>query len=401
VVRRDLLRRQQFLKLVHVYLFLLILKEKPKLREYCVFKKVIQLATQEFDKSKAEEFASKMIQILNGGMLSLMISIGHKTGLFDVISRLQPSTSDEIALVANLNERYVREWLGAMVTGGILDYDASTKKYSLPPEHAVFLTRAAGIDNLAVLTQYVSLMGNVENKIVDCFSKGGGLPYSEYPQFQQLQAEETARVFDNRLIDQILPLISTSKGKLNSGIEVLDVGCGRGRAINLMAREYTRSKFTGYDLSQEGITAAKEEAKKLGLTNVVFEIKDAASISEAQKYSLIIAFDTIHDQAQPTKVLKAIYNSLRTDGIFLMQDIAGSSALHENIENPLAPALYSVSTMHCMTVSLAYNGEALGTMWGKEKAVQMLLDAGFANVEVKRVEGDIMNYYYIANKLSS
>ena len=181
----------------------------------------------------------------------------------------------------------------------------------------------------------------------------------------------------------------------------LDVGCGRGRAINLMAREYPHSKFTGYDFSQEGITAAKEEAKKLGLTNVVFEIKDAISINEPEKYSLITAFDTIHDQAQPTKVLKAIYNSLRKDGVFLMQDIAASSALHENIENPLAPALYSVSTMHCMTVSLAYNGEGLGTMWGKEKAVQMLLDAGFTSVEVKKVEGDIMNYYYIANKLSS
>jgi hypothetical protein len=84
-----------------------------------------------------------------------------------------------------------------------------------------------------------------------------------------------------------------------------------------------------------------------------------------------------------------------------MQDIAASSALHENIDNPLAPALYSISTMHCMTVSLAYNGEGLGTMWGKEKAIQMLLDTGFTNVELKRVQGDIMNYYYIANKLSS
>jgi 2-polyprenyl-3-methyl-5-hydroxy-6-metoxy-1,4-benzoquinol methylase len=183
----------------------------------------------------------------------------------------------------------------------------------LPPEHAVFLTRAAGIDNLAVLAQYVSLMGNVEDKIAECFSKGGGLPYSEYPQFQQLQAEETARVFDNRLIDQILPLISTSKDKLNSGIEVLDVKCGRGRAINLMAKDFPRSKFTGYDLSQEGIMAAKEEAKKLGLTNVVFEVKDALSIKEPEKYGLITAFDTIHDQAQPTKVLKAIYNSLRME----------------------------------------------------------------------------------------
>lgn len=358
------------------------------------------MTAQEFDKSKAEEFASKMIQILNGGMLSLMISIGHKTGLFDIISHLEESTSDEIALTANLNERYVREWLGAMVTGGILKFDPSNKKYRLPAEHAVFLTRAAGIDNLAVLSQYVALMGNVEDKIVNCFRNGGGLPYSEYPQFQQLQAEETARVFDNRLIDQILPLVRTCKDGLKSGIEVLDVGCGKGRAINLMAKEFPHSKFTGYDLSQEGLTAAKEEAEKLGLTNVVFEIKDAVSINEPGKYDLVTAFDTVHDQAQPTKVLKAIYNSLKLGGIFLMQDIAASSALHENMDNPLAPSLYSLSTMHCMTVSLAYNGEGLGTMWGKEKAIEMLHEAGFTDVEVKNVEGDILNYYYTSTRSS-
>jgi Rv2258c-like winged HTH domain len=100
------------------------------------------MTTQEFHKSETEEFASKMIQILNGKMLSLMISIGHKTGLFGVISRLQPSTSDEIALAANLDERYIREWLRGVVTGGILKYDTLTTKYLLPPEHAVFLTRA-------------------------------------------------------------------------------------------------------------------------------------------------------------------------------------------------------------------------------------------------------------------
>jgi hypothetical protein len=114
---------------------------------------------------------------------------------------------------------------------------------------------------------------------------------------------------------------------------------------------------------------------------------------------LITAFDTIHDQAQPTKVLKEIYNALRKGGIFLMQDIAASSHLHENINNPLAPTLYTFSTMHCMTVSLAYNGESLGAVWGKQKAEQKLGEAGFSHpIEVKQIEGDILNYYYIARK---
>jgi hypothetical protein len=114
---------------------------------------------------------------------------------------------------------------------------------------------------------------------------------------------------------------------------------------------------------------------------------------------LITAFDTKHDQAQPTKVLKEICNALRKGGVFLMQDIAASSHLHENMNNPLGPTLYTFSTMHCMTVSLAYNGEGLGTVWGKQKAEQKLRDAGFSPpIEVKQIEGDILNYYYIASK---
>ena len=353
---------------------------------------------QDYNNSKAEEFASKMFQFLNSGMLSLMISIGYKTGLFDIIAQLKPSTSREISQAANLNERYIREWLGAMVTGNIIEYDPLTEKYFLPKEHSAFLTRKSGIDNLAVLAQYVSLMGIVEDKIVECFRNGGGLPYSEYPKFQQLQAEETARIFDSMLINQILPLIPEINNRLNDGIRVLDIGCGRGRAINLMGKAFSRSKFAGCDISHEGILSAKEEAKNMGLTNVQFEIKDALLVEELGKFDLITAFDTIHDQVQPTEVLKAINASLNNDGFFLMQDIAASSKVEKNIDSVLAPTLYTISTMHCMSVSLAFNGEGLGTMWGKELAVNKLTEAGFKDIKVKNVEGDIMNYYYVSRK---
>lgn len=353
---------------------------------------------QNYDNSKAEEFASKMFQFLNSGMLSLMISIGYKTGLFDIIAQLKPSTSQEISQATKLNERYIREWLGAMVTGNIIEYDSLTEKYFLPKEHSAFLTRKSGIDNLAVLAQYVSLMGNVEDKIVECFRNGGGLPYSEYPKFQELQAEETARIFDSKLTNQILPLIPEIDNRLNDGIKVLDIGCGRGRAINLMGKAFSRSEFTGCDISHEGISSAKEEAKNMGLTNVQFEIKDALLVEELGKFDLITAFDTIHDQVQPTKVLKAINASLNNDGFFLMQDIAASSKVEKNIDSLLAPTLYTISTMHCMSVSLAFDGEGLGTMWGKELAVNKLTEAGFKDIKVKNVEGDIMNYYYVSRK---
>jgi SAM-dependent methyltransferase len=352
-----------------------------------------------FDNTRAEAFAGKMLDILNGGTVSLMISMGHQTHLFDIMSKLPPSTSEEIATAAKLNERYVREWLGAMVTANIVEYDPSEQKYRLPAEHAAFLTREAGLNNIAVFTQYIALMGEVEQKIIKCFHKGGGVPYSAFPRFQELQAEETARIFDARLINNIIPLVDDIADRLKSGIDVLDVGCGRGRAVNILARAFPNSRFVGYDISSEGVESAKHEAKEWNLTNAKFETKDVTTINKREEYDLITAFDTIHDQAQPTKVLKGIHNALRKGGVFLMQDIAASSHLHENMDNPLGPTLYTFSTMHCMTVSLAYNGEGLGTVWGKQKAEQKLRDAGFSGpIEVKQIEGDILNYYYIASK---
>src|SRR4029079_2065054 len=294
-----------------------------------------------FDNAKAEAFAGKLLEILNGGCLSLLISVGHKTGLFDTLSGLQnPSTSEEIAKKANLNERYVREWLGGMVVGGIVEYFPNEKTYQLPPEHSAFTTRAAGIDNLALFSQYISLMGLVEDKVVDCFRKGGGVPYSEYPGFQSLQAEETSRVFDSRLIDQIIPLTGNDVvAKLKNGALVLDVGCGRGHALNLMAKAFPNGKFVGYDLSEEGIESGRKESKEMKLNNVEFEVRNVDSINDIGKFDMITAFDTIHDQAHPTKVLSKIYDALKPDGAFLMQDIAASSNTEENIRNPLAPTL--------------------------------------------------------------
>lgn len=354
------------------------------------------MTTQSIDQAKAEEFAGRMVGILTGGMLSLMTSVGHRTGLFDTMASLSPSTSDQIAETANLNERYVREWLAAMVTGGIVTYDPAARTYDLPPEHAASLTRAAGPGNLATLGQFVSLFGNVEDQLVDSFVKGGGVPYEKFGKFQQLMAEESAGVVNTTLIDVTLPLVPGLVDRLREGIDVLDVGCGQGHAINVMAREFPNSRFTGYDFSDEGVAAGRQEAHEWRLSNSTFTKQDAATFTEANAYDLITAFDAIHDQASPTLVLANISRALRPGGVFLMVDIAASSNLEDNMAHPMAPLMYAVSTTHCMTVSLALDGEGLGTMWGEQLARQKLADAGFTSVEVASVPGDIMNSYYIA-----
>ena len=356
------------------------------------------MTTQAIDQQKAQMFLGKMVGLLNGGLLGLMTSIGHRTRLFDKMSEMAPSTSEEIARAANLNERYVREWLGAMTAGGVLEYDAANKTYRLPPEHAASLTRAAGPGNLATMTQFLSLMGNVEDEIVESFKNGGGVPYSRYGKFQRLMAEESAQVYDATLVDVTLPLIPGIVERLKEGIDVLDVGCGKGHAINVMASAFPNSRFTGYDFSEEGVTAGTAEAKARGLSNSTFKLQDAAKMSDSQAFDLITVFDAIHDQAQPAQVLANVARALRPGGTFLMVDIAASSNLEDNLGHPLAPMLYSISTLHCMTVSLALDGAGLGTVWGDQVARQMLADAGFTSVDQKRVEGDIMNAYYVVRK---
>jgi 2-polyprenyl-3-methyl-5-hydroxy-6-metoxy-1,4-benzoquinol methylase len=355
----------------------------------------------QIDSQKSELFAEKLLGTLNQGALSIMISIGHRTGLFDVMAELPPSTSEEIAKAAGLNERYVREWLGAMLTGLVIDYIPEMKKYHLPREHASFLTRKAAADNIAVFAQYIPLLGSIEDKVIDCFKNGGGVPYSEFNRFQDVMSEDSNQSVVSSLLDVILPAIPGIVDKLERGIEVVDLGCGRGNAINLLAKTFPKSKFIGYDLSEDAINYAKSQAEKLALTNVTFEVKDLTYYNitaQQSKFDFVTTFDAVHDQARPDNLLEGIYKSLKEDGIYLMQDISASSEPYKNIDHPLGTLLYTVSTMHCMTVSLAQGGMGLGTMWGREKALEMLYNVGFKNIEIKNFEHDIQNDYYIIKK---
>lgn len=351
-----------------------------------------------FDTARAEAFAEQLVGHLNGAGLALMISIGHRTGLFDSMAGMPPATSAGIATAAKLNERYVREWLGAMTTGGIVEVDGNAGTYLLPPEHAAFLTRAASPDNIAAFTQYIAVLGGVEDRIVDCFKNGGGVPYSAYPRFHEVMAEDSGQTVIPALNEYILPLVPGLIDRLNAGIDVLDVGCGSGRALNLMARTYPNSRFFGYDLSDEAIAVASAEAKANGTNNITFAPQDVTDMAEAGRFDLICAFDAIHDQARPDRVLAGIAHALKETGTFLMQDIKGSSHHHLNTDHTIGPFLYTISCMHCMTVSLAQGGMGLGAMWGREKAREMLAEAGFATVVVNELDHDIQNDFYVAQK---
>jgi 2-polyprenyl-3-methyl-5-hydroxy-6-metoxy-1,4-benzoquinol methylase len=348
-----------------------------------------------------EQFAESILETLNQGALGLMISLGHRTGLFDVLSALPASTSEEIAAEADLNERYVREWLGAMTAGDIVVYDAATQRYRLPAEHAAYLTRSATPNNLAAFAQYIALLGSVEDDVLACFRKGGGVPYSRYARFHEVMSEDSGQTVLGALESHLLPLAPGLRERLERGIDVLDAGCGRALVPLRLAELFPRSRFTGLDLSEEAIGFARAEARRRGLTNLRFEIRDLSTFdvdAEPGAYDWVTTFDAIHDQAKPEALVRGIARTLRPGGLYLAQDIKATGRLEEDAKHPLGAFLYAVSCMHCMTVSLAQGGDGYGTMWGRERAKALFLRAGFRSVELHELAHDVQNDYYLLRK---
>ncbi len=348
------------------------------------------------EQADADRFSDRMAGILNDAAVALLISIGHQTELFDVLATLPPARSTEIADAAGLDERYVREWLGGLASAGIVTYRAESRTFALPAHHAAALTRAGGVKNVAKVAQHIAVLGEVEQKIVECFRKGGGLPYAEFPRFHAVRAEEARDLIDASLIEEILPLVDGLPDRLRSGIDVADFGCGSGHAVNVMAGAFPASRFTGLDFAEPAITAARAEADHLDIANATFLTEDLANMDLVDAFDVITVFDAVHDQVHPDRVLTNIHRALRPGGTLLMADIKASSHLEDNITIPWAPMSYTISTMHCMTVSLAGGGTGLGSMWGRQLAMSMLADAGFADVDVHEIDADPFNDYYIA-----
>lgn len=352
------------------------------------------------------DFEQKMTDILNYGALNLAMAIGYKNRIFDVLQDLdKPATLDEIAEASGLSKRYLKEWLAIMVTGGIVELQSAGGRedaYFLPPEHASFLARKSNGTNLGVYTQEIPLLTSCAMDSVNKgFETGEGISFSKYPDFQQFMSQLADAKHERILVEKFLPSVENGKlvKRLTSGIRVCDLGCGQGVALNLMARAFPESEFTGIDNHEPALARGRQQAAKNGLANVVYRNMDAAAICGNkdfyQKFDYICAFDAIHDQSHPLEALKGIRYMLVPGGLFSMIDIKASSVLAENMDHPMGPFLYTVSLMHCMPIGLNDNGTGLGMMWGRQQARDMLKQAGFEHVEILDMEYDGFNLHYL------
>jgi 2-polyprenyl-3-methyl-5-hydroxy-6-metoxy-1,4-benzoquinol methylase len=347
-----------------------------------------------FDADKAKAFTRQMVQHLEGSAVTVMIEVGRRVGLFEAMAQLDWATSREVASQAGLSERYAREWLAAMVCGGIVEHDPVAGTYRLPPEHAAGLTGAT-TKNLSTIAEMMTLMTRVIPEVTKAFRTGAGVPYSAYqPDFTGVMDRRSRPRYEELLVGKYLALPEGLLPRLEAGIRVADIGCGTGYCITLMATRFPKSTFVGYDVSEGAIAQARAEAGARGLTNASFIAEDVAQLAPAIPFDLITAFDAIHDQVDPDGVLRRVRSALASGGMFLMIDVCASSHLHDNIGVPMAPYLYTVSTMHCMSVSLAGGGPGLGAAWGHQVATHMLEEAGFKDVKLfERV--DPVNSLYV------
>lgn len=353
--------------------------------------------TPDIDMAQAEAFAGRVMGLMDAGAAAVMISIGHRLGLFDRLAEFNGgATSIELSEATGCFERYVREWLAVMVVADVVEYESVARRYRLPPEHSACLTRDTSLGNLAVYAQHVALMGKLEDRMVRNFKTGEGTSYGEYPCFHQIMAEDSSQTVTAALFDHILPLAPGLHERLEDGIDVLDAGCGKGSALMALARRYPQSRFTGYDLCIDAIEDAQAAASSMCLSNLRFVARDLTGYVEPDRWDLITSFDAVHDQKDPSGLVKGIHASLRHGGIYLMQDIGASADLENNHNFPCATLLYAISTMHCTPVSIGQGGQGLGTMWGWETAERFLREAGFTSVERHVLAHDSMNVWFVS-----
>lgn len=350
-----------------------------------------------FDRQRSADFLEVLKGAYQSSMLVLMVDLGRRLGLFDALRAAGPSTSVELAARTGLSERHLREWLAAVAVGGVLAFDGADGRFELPAEHAVWLTGTAHT-NLAPMAGLITGLAPRLEDVEESFRHGGGVPYERYRPHFTCSMDAVGRAkYDAMLVPVYLRLAPGIVERLEAGVDVVDVGCGTGHCLNLMAQAFPASRFLGVDFSGEALALARAEAAAMGLGNARFEevdlsVPDALGVG---RFDVVFAFDAIHDQSDPAGVLERVRHALRPGGVFLMLDIKASSHLAENLGDRTNLLLYGTSVMHCMQVSLAGGGPGLGTVWGTELATGMLAEAGFPDVTIHDLPGDPTNCLYV------
>jgi SAM-dependent methyltransferase len=326
---------------------------------------------------KVKSFAGLMTNDLGAALQGALSYIGDRLGIFQAMAKSGPVTSADLAANTGLNERYLREWLGAMTAAKYLEYDPVTARYSMPPEHAMVLADENSPFYMGGFMQMVVPEVAMAPKLMESFRTGRGVPQSEYPPevFEAIE-RGSAPMYRHSLLRKWLPAMPQVVECLNSGGEALDVGCGSGRAVITIAGAFPNARIYGYDGHPGSVERAQANAQAAGVAGrVTFEVVDCARLP-TERFDFISVFDVVHDSVDPLGLLKSIRAALKPGGTCLMVEVNASNRVEEHI-NPMGRMMYAASTLYCMTVSLAHDGAGIGALMGEPKARELVSEAGF------------------------
>lgn len=332
------------------------------------------------DEAKLHAFGERLLRDNAAAIRSILCYIGDKLGLFRALQESGRTTPAEFAVKTGMNERYLREWLGAMVAAEYAMYDPQSETYWLLPEQAAFLADENNPMFSGSMFQFTKALWEVAPAVTDCFTRGGGVPHSGQSRDMDCATQRYSSLFFRfHLVQEWIPK-SGLESRLKAGSRVADIGCGHGESVLTLAHAYPKCDVWGYDNFAPVIENARETARQQGINNAHFEAKAAEGIAEKHSFDLITTIDVIHDMADPLGGMRSIHQLLKPDGAFLMVEMNVSDRLEENI-NPFASMLYSISTLYCMTVSLAEGGPGIGACMGERRARTLAVQAGFSSFE--------------------
>ena len=340
-------------------------------------------------------FALKVWKYKEGEMVSLMIQLGDRLGLYKSLAGAGILTPAEFAERTGLHERWLREWLRSQAAAGLV---ASTDgdHFELSPEGVEILANEEDSLRFACGTFARNPPAGYVDKLCEAFRTGVGLSYDELGPSAAHSTERTLGPWSRiALVPKILPALDGVVDKLMAGAVAADVGCGAGVALTTIAAAFPASTFHGYDLSNHAIDRAEARVAELGLTNVELHRARGEALPTEPTFDFVLTFDCLHDMTNPAGTMASIRRAIRDDGTWLIKEVKGHATFAENLRNPLAAMMYSSSVASCMSSALSEPGGAgLGTLGlHRDLCEEMTRNAGFDGFTVHDLN-DPANLYY-------
>ena len=358
------------------------------------------------DQNKIQQFMNKAVSDIAGSSTAMLVIIGERLGLYRAMAQANsPISVKELADKTRTVERLVREWLANQVASGYIEYDPSSRKYRLPPEHALALADENSPVYLQGIFKAIKSYFKDEEEFLKMFRGERTLSWMDHhPLMEEGFAEFFKSGYIGNLINSWIPAVDNGNvlEKLKKGAKVADVGCGFGITTLMMAKTYPNSTFTGFDFHREAIEKANGSAKKENLNNVKFEVASASDFPGSD-YDFVTFFDCLHDMGDPVGALTHTRNVIKkggdggrgdgSSGTCMIVEPFAQNELENNV-NPVASTFYAASTLICVPNSLAFNGPALGAQAGEDRIKDVALKSGFS--QFKRVLETPLNLVYEA-----